>query len=367
MSAEIEAQGTLATCSVCAKEGRTYPIEKVAERVGIALKEHYTETPSEPSGYESALVSEGEYDWEREGDPVLQVIQAMVGIEEAPAQEILAFLDLDADAHFADAEASIGRLHSEWAAFEKSLKTEARFFNPVAQELLARVFGDVENERTRNGTPVVVEVGPGKSISALFRARTFQSDDRLEEALCRPDREVGSPPPRTATAGRMNAHGISVFYGATAPEVAVAEVRPPVGSKVVVGQFQVTRPVRLLDVEALRSIFVRGSELDPLFIQRKERREFLGWLSQTITMPVMPNDEAFAYMVTQVIADYLASTGLGGLVYPSVQVRGGKNVVLFHNAARVEKLDVPPEAEVTATLEEPDGDELVPAVAAQAG
>jgi hypothetical protein len=78
-----------------------------------------------------------------------------------------------------------------------------------------------------------------------------------------------------------------------------------------------------------------------------------------ITMPVMPDDEAFEYLVTQVIADYLASTGLDGLVYPSVQVSGGKNVALFHKAARVEKLEIPEEAEVTACLEQPSHDELV--------
>lgn len=352
LKAEIQSQGAPGACSFCGEEGKTYSIENIAERVATALEEHYSETPSEPSGYECALISEGEYDWEREGDPVLQVIQSMIEIDEEPAHEILALLDVDGDAHYVDAAASDWQLHSEWREFEKSIKTEARFFSPVAQDILARVFKNLDAEKTRDGKPVVVEAGPEHAISVLFRARTFQSASKLEEALCRPDLKVGSPPPAVACAGRMNAHGISVFYGATDPKVAVAEVRPPVGSRVVVGRFFVIRSVRLLDVEALRAVLVKGSEFDPFFIRRRERAQFLERLSHRITMPVMPDDEAFEYLVTQVIADYLASTGLDGLVYPSVQVPGGKNVVLFHQAARVEKLEITEEAEVTASLEQ---------------
>jgi hypothetical protein len=73
----------------------------------------------------------------------------------------------------------------------------------------------------------------------------------------RPDVEIGPPPPLVAATGRMNAHGISVFYGATDPLVALAVVRPPVGSKVVIAHFEFLRTVRLLDVEALRAVDIR--------------------------------------------------------------------------------------------------------------
>jgi RES domain len=66
----------------------------------------------------------------------------------------------------------------------------------------------------------------------LYRARVFFQDmAKFEEAMKRPDRDIGPPPPSVAVAGRMNAAGISVFYGATHPGVALAEVQPPVGSK----------------------------------------------------------------------------------------------------------------------------------------
>lgn len=63
------------------------------------------------------------------------------------------------------------------------------------------------------------------------RARVFQSEDKLEMAMCRPDLQLGSPPALVAAAGRMNARGISVFYGANDPKAAIAEVRPPVEAR----------------------------------------------------------------------------------------------------------------------------------------
>src|SRR3954470_5589142 len=85
----------------------------------------------------------------------------------------------------------------------------------------------------------------------------IQRDADTVRAMERPDLEVGPPPPARAMAGRMNARGISVFYGALEAATAVAEVRPPVGSKVLVVRFEILRPVRLLDVEALRALRTR--------------------------------------------------------------------------------------------------------------
>jgi hypothetical protein len=148
----------------------------------------------------------------------------------------------------------------------------------------------------------------------------------------------------------MNARGISVFYGALDVEVALAEIRPPVGSRVMLGKFELARPLKVLDVEALRSVLVKGSVFDGGHIRKLERAKFLGRLSDRITRPVMPNDEPSDYLVTQAIADYLAShAGLDGLLYPSAQAAGAKkNIVLFHHASRVKSLEFPPDTELEA-------------------
>ena len=78
---------------------------------------------------------------------------------------------------------------------------------------------------------------------------------------------------------------------------------------------------------------------------------FLPSLSRRITQPVMPDDEAFDYLPTQAIADFLATESkspIDGIVFPSVQATdAGQNVVLFHKAARVEVIEG---AKIEATI-----------------
>lgn len=208
--------------------------------------------------------------------------------------------------------------------------------------------------RTDDGHPVIVDAGPDTAYPAIFRARVFQSHDNLKEAIKRPDQHLGSPPSANADAGRMNARGISVFYGANSALVALSEVRPPVGSHVVVARFEIIRSLRLLDLTALAAVTTdRGSIFDPTYIDRLERAMFLRNLSSRITRPVMPDDQPSEYLATQAIADFLAtenSSPMDGMIYPSVQVAGeALNIVLFHKAALVEPRDVPRNADIHAS------------------
>jgi hypothetical protein len=162
----------------------------------------------------------------------------------------------------------------------------------------------------------------------------------------------------------MNARGIGVFYGAMHADVAIAETRPPVGSRVLVGRFQIVRPLKLLNVEALRSIIVKGSIFDPAHAERLKKASFLGTLGRQMTLPVMPEDEPSEYLVTQAIADYLANLKtprLDGIIYRSVQYgKTKKNVVLFRKSARVKQPDPPRDTELDASLYDHDEDGMHP-------
>ncbi len=207
---------------------------------------------------------------------------------------------------------------------------------------------------TRDRRRLVVDAGPGKHLTSLFRARVFQADNKLAEALKRPDKSLGSPPWQYANAGRMNARGISVFYAANDPKVAIAEVRPPVGSQVAVAKFEIVRPVRLLDLTALSAVSTTGSIFDSTFAGRLERAMFLRSLSSRMTRPVMPDDEVFDYLPTQAVADFLATEStikIDGIIFPSVQAVGvALNVVLFHKAAKIAELDIPKGTDISASL-----------------
>ena len=322
---------------------------------------------------------EGDYDWERHGDPIVSAIANAAEIDEEPAADVQKIIrggrhadfemakmgdecEFASDAHYEEKGPNDFELREEWRYFERSLKTETRFFNEHALATLRSLFDGLADHETRNGQRVVVQAGPGQKVSLLYRARVFQSSRPLEEALMRPDTGLGPPPFSAAVAGRMNALGISVFYGALDANVALAEIRPPVGSRVMVGKFELLRSVRLLDVEALKSVFVKGSIFDGGYIRQLERARFLGRLSERITRPVMPNDEPSDYLITQAIADYLATEAkLHGIIYASVQASGAtRNVVLFHHAARVKEIDLPPNTELSASnwMDTSDGPEV---------
>lgn len=381
LSSEIATTGQIAACSYCESEAQCWTIEQLADRVEQAFAEHYVRTSNEPDDWQQSLLrdKESDYDWERNGEPVHDAIACATRIPDEAVADVLEVLgerhsdfdtaamgdecEFDADSYYEQKDTSDATWQYEWRLFERTLKTEARYFSRAATDHLAAVFGRIDQLGTLDGKPMVVDAGPGKSISILFRARVFQSEEPLKEALCRPDRHLGSPPARAAAAGRMNARGISVFYGATSPGVALAEVRPPVGSQVALATFRITRPLRLLDLSALENASDGGSVFDPTLLQRLERVSFLQSLGSKMTRPVMPDDQEFDYLSTQAVADFLATENdptLDGILFNSTQSEEGDNIVLFHKASRVKSMDLPAGVKLSANTMSCDSDGWYP-------
>ena len=349
-------------------------MEDVATLVEEAFERHFRRTADHPDGFEWALTTDPEVDyvWVREGDSAVEAIAMAVQCSEEVAQDLQAALrdrhyDLEMakageETEFADEScyaekgANDFEWRAEWRSFEKSLKTRARFFSPTASTLLEDTFAELEGLSTVRGNPLVVEVGPEQPLDAVWRARVFESQEELMVALVRPHVEIAPPPPKKARAGRMNAEGISAFYGAKDPDVAVAEVRPPVASHVLVARFQLTRMLRLLDLTALGAVEESGSHFDPTFASRMNRAAFLRTLSQRISQPVVPQDTGLDYLPTQAIADFLANVRtptIDGIAYPSSQAHEDPvNIVLFHHACRVEAPNVTVGAKIKARAQE---------------
>lgn len=365
-------------CDFCGKVAPALTIDELADEVEAAFDTHYVRTTDQPDAFEYAMMAdrESDYEFERRGEDVLWAIAGAADVSEEIAQEVLDILEQrhsDFDSAAAgeecefDPESRYDRrgpddveYRLDWLSFERSLRTETRFFNKEAEALLKRIFDGVAGMRTSDDRQVVRLAGPDTDLPFFHRARVFHSDERLTVALEHPVRELGPPPAAIAAGGRMNARGVSLFYGATDQGAALAEVRPPVGSRALVGRFGVVRPLRLLDIDALRSVYVDGSVFDPGYMGRLELARFLKSLGARMTMPVMPDDEPFEYLVTQAIADYLAGDDdldLDGILYPSVQRAGRyQNVVLFRRASRVEPTAFPDGTEISASLGEIDED-----------
>lgn len=365
LRAEIQRSGVEEDCSYCDEHAKTITIDELSNYIATALSEHFYRTSDEPEGVDYLLAKEGL--WDRAGEPVADVIAQIGEMDNDPAEDVRAVLaereydfdeaaagmegPFDPEAQYAEGSVRAYELEAQWAYFQKSLQTESRLFNRDAYATLESIFEGLHEHRSANGDAVIVDAGPECALSTLYRARIFQSNAALEKAMARPDLELGPPPPQVAAAGRMNAQGIAVFYGATDQVVALAETRPPVGGKGLVGAFNLIRPVRLLDIEALSRIRVSGSVFDPTFLPALEKAKFLESLSRRISRPVMPDDMPFDYLVTQAIADYLAGRNdpvIDGIIYPSVQSGTARNVVLFHKSARVAKLELPKGTEIRA-------------------
>ncbi|WP_428244003.1 RES domain-containing protein [Gynuella sp.] len=357
-------------CSYCAEEGFTISLEDMANHIEQAFEKHYIRTSTEPDSFEYAMMRDEDfnYSWERQGDSTIDVIGAAADIPYEAAEDIQKILEnrhsdfdsaamgeeceFDSDAHYIESMPDSGEWYIKWQQFEKTVKYEARFFSRTASAQLSELFDTIDEMHTESGQPLIISAGPHSRYTHLFRARVFQSDDELIPAMIRPDIELGAPPSRLAGAGRMNAQGISVFYGATSVEVALAEVRPPVGSQVATVRFEITRPIRLLDLTALNDVHETGSIFDQAFANRLSRMTFLRTLTNHIARPVMPNNQLLEYLPTQAVSDFLATEGkvpIDGILYPSVQVGGnGFNVVLFYKAARCKRLDFPEGTELRA-------------------
>jgi hypothetical protein len=374
LSQQVDAAGDENQCSYCDVTGPCITIGELSDRFEVVFEQHFVRTGTEPSGFEYTMSKE--FGWERPGEPTAFRIAETAQVDEVIADDVQSVLadryadfdsaamgeetEYDSEAQYEESPANDVEFQANWREFEKGLKSRARYFSHQADAILGMVFGGLLSLSTWQGHPVIREIGPGTSLLKLHRARVFQSDEKLKQALENPERWIGSPASEFAVAGRMNARGISTFYGASDKETAINEVRPPVGSRAVTAEFEILRPLKVLDVEILKTIYIAGSLFDPEYVGHLERKKFLGRLADRITMPIMPDDEAVDYLVTQAMAEYLAERvepPLDGILYRSAQ--GGEksfNVALFNKAARVEARTLPPGSKTSVELYEQNED-----------
>jgi len=340
---EISKMGKLHKCIICMKRRKAIPFEELCQRVHVIVSEEYVATSDDWD----------EREWRRDGEDIDSVLYEVLEVDGALIDAVKAHLS---DLHYTYEEAQIGEedpygdaahyvprqandfnLHGAWSEFEAEIRTRARFFSKTAESILDDIFGELNRFRARKRS-LIRDVGPSTSTNVIFRARRASDHAAITKILEHPARELGAPPMASAGSGRMNPRWISMFYGAFDADTCVAEIRAPVGSSVVIGQFQIARPLRLLDLHTFKELFVeRASFFDPDFRRLREKARFLGHLVEIMSRPVMPNDEDFQYLPTQAVAEYLSEKvrpKLDGLIFPSSQ-RGGKgeNVVLFRRSA----------------------------------
>jgi hypothetical protein len=348
----IRDNGQAGTCAFCGRRRVACSFPKLARKVDEAIREFYR-----PAQETAHVVEESDnLEYWADGTPADEIIQEIAGVEPDLADALDAFLHRmeqhdvrdGGDAYYDGTplehiEAYPGQFMEVWRCFEERLKHEVRFFDEEGKRRLDDLFGGLPSMA---GGKTIVTIEPAGEFSMIFRARIIEGSN-LELFLKEPAQQIGPPPPLLARAGRMNPVGIPVFYGAFSQEVAVAEIRPPVGASVAVGQFKLLRTVRLLDLPALSSVYHGESTFSPEYDRLRSYVAFLERVDQLLARPVLPSDEALEYLPTQAVAAYIATVmGLDGVIYRSTQIadrdpfkpveRKLCNIALFGAAARVE-------------------------------
>ena len=359
LSEEIKEQGKHGICDHCGKPGEIMELEDLAERINDVIQEHFQLTP----GYPEEPVELFQYKeglWEQRGDQAEILIGDIAGVDEQIAEELTSLLSgkhtyeaakdgvenpYGFEAMYEEREAFDLGFQIAWGEFQREILFKSRFFSVTAEHVLASIFEGLEALGTHGNRSIIATIEPCDQEEYIWRGRTAHSTREIENIVKEPVKELGPPPSRSARAGRMNADGISVFYGALEKSTCISELRPPVGSSVVIGKFKVIRTVKLLDLGALADAYVNTSYFDSKFLEHKSRAIFLKRLVREISRPVIPEEERVEYLATQAVAEFLANKAcpkLDGIIFPSPQTGGkGRNVVLFNHARGVDGYDLP--------------------------
>ena len=367
---EVQENGNCEQCAYCGETLNTFTLEQLADRIHEALQAHFEITPDEPNEQDMFLERMGITTWEREGYQVSGLISGMADLSDEIAEDVTNFLSnlhgewvdkvgwegpYEPDVLYEEREPDDQNFRDIWEEYSNEIRSHSRFFSAYAEEMLNNIFGDLSALRTWGDKPVIREIGIDDSERFVWRARRAESTIELAEILKSPTREIGPPPSRLAKAGRMNPEGIPVFYGALEEDTCVAEVRALVGSHVVLAKFEFLRAMRLLDFGSLAKVYDNSSYFDPECAERRGRAAFFRWLVKEISRPVMPQDEAFEYIATQALSEYLANKAiprLDGIIFYSTQTGGGgQNLVLFNHASKVELYELPEGSEVTVDID----------------
>ena len=276
LSDEVSETGECVQCNYCQETGEAWALERLAHRIDEVLQEHFAITADYEIG---GFTADDKVDWVPRGIPVEEVVAEEIAmIDYDIALDVVRFLSafhaLDVvkngathlcqlEAHYEDLGPNDLGFQYSWIEFRKEIGERARFFNDAAEEILDDIFGDLTQHRTNEGKPVIREIKPNDTQRSFWRGRKAESEGEVKRILATPSLKISPPPSGIAKSGRMNAEGISVFYGAFEKETCIAEVRPPVGGYVVLAKFEILRTVRLLDLELLSKVFAGRSHFAP--------------------------------------------------------------------------------------------------------
>lgn len=345
----------LGHCGVCNQNQKTIvDSDDLVEVVHGAIDLFYSQTSSVPSGFDCYLQKEDK--WEQAGELINDILMTSVVDNEDLAEEIRECLEAVygvvgeealsmTDCPYSDESMYEDRmlnhlpLVGQWENLKRVLAERSRYFNQQATNFLDSVFAGIKTAQTSDGNRVIKEYLVADNDTPFFRARWVNGDKELEEAIRELPESIAATPSAKTANGRMNVQGISVFYGALDVETCIAEIRPPVSSTIIVGEFRILKDIRLLDFDALLKIVPEGESIfDDTYRTSILHTQFLKNIVREMGRPVIQGAKRHEYLATQFISEYLAQyepVKLDGVLFSSSQGKDNSvNIVLFNKSSR---------------------------------
>jgi len=323
-------------CELCLWEARPgMPMDDLVELVEQVVDRHFERAADNGVPWDSE-----EGGWAFSTSDTEEVLQEL-GLPDAVDAEIMNTLvaSIEDDSWVdrgSPARSPIERLGSGWRTFVRHVQHTSRFLLRPEPERPHDIF--FEDDRDVPVSEVMHAIGqlivsPQLDIlttvdtaTAIYRARAY-GEVRPREPL-----ELVAPPPPRATAGRMNAAGIPVLYGAFDAETAAAEVYDGSDNAVIA----CLHPVRDLTVVDLTQV-PRFSIFDlRVSAEAFERAAFLNGFVNDVVRPVVRDGRRdHEYAPTQYVTEYLrwqlghGQLRVDGVVFRSARRPGGRNIVVF--------------------------------------
>ena len=333
-----KAEGTRRKCAHCQRRRVAIPLCELAAAVDEVYRTHYE--PGQSWGGEV----QGSYPEDIVSDLLqcdLEVAEAVVSFLSEEESHLVAHdgnqAYYDSTYRYEEIGASAFYENDVWREFEDKIKYRRRFFGHDGTSHLNELLGNVNHLAEMAGVSLVMDLHPGDS---LFRARVAGSAENLKKVYRDLPGSLGSPPIEKILGNRMNPAGIPALYASFSREIAVREVRPPVGAIVVTAAFRPRRQLRLINLPALSEGNLSLSPFEDEYWTLTSQWRFVTSFHQLISRPVLPSREALDYLPTQAVAEYLITTmEVDGIVFGSAQtgqyspeqptVRNRNNMALF--------------------------------------
>lgn len=346
----LEQAVTERACSFCARQGYepfAVPMDNVAQEVYQVITWLYKE-------YEPNTYPYDDFDCDLDTSEVV-ADSADGAFEDSVSYEVQeALIKAIATPESWASRGLQSQFEYNWSQFERTVKHESRFVfvasqhrpnsNREAPGRLAQFLDGLLGYADKRAGMLVQLSGRTR----LYRARMTDSPVELRrQALEEPSSELGPAPFDKADSGRMNAQGVSLFYGAFTLNTAVAEVALHSRyDNAIAGVFETHRPLTILDLTRKPSL---PSPFDHAHRDRFMFVRFVDNFVSNITAPViLDGRERIDYVPTQVVTEYLRwapMRPIDGIAFPSRADPDGKNVVLFFGPGHAFRTNPPTDAE----------------------